>query len=1070
MKTLTKQWLKVFAILTLMLTTSMVVNAKVTVKSGIQHGSVAVDKPNATAGETVTITVTPDEGYYAESSNVTLEKTVDPGSANAPGLRVDGPSVGGDTFNPNGSALATHSEPAQYTFIMPEAPYGVLVDAEFQECILLTAEMFEAIADQNWTGHQITPVPVISTTGTNAGLTADYYDLVYGGNVTQTGYVKIHGKGKFTGTVQLDFNILRPSLYLVGSFNNWDEQATQYKFVEQEDGTFKLEVTGWTANSEFKLVDDNNQWYGPTSGVELGKDQLGVAQALSTESGMNNFKLLGAGDWTFTVSADWKTITVTGTWKYNIIYPENLTNGEITHTPAGPQPAGTEISLFTMPSQGYMTTNLTATNVTTGANIELVGDYNTFTMPESDVRVNVEFVKIPTLTLVYSVDNWAHQYELHFTKDANGNFSLSAPGLPSDVSFILKDENGILYHANENASSDNFNYWIDKDKIGTALDLTTETGKMNFYLPVPGDWEITVPADRLSMTVNGTWKYKVTTDVVENTGGSITASPRFAEAGATITVTVAPEDDYQMDHLTMVTTGDNPTSVDFTDNGDGTFTFTMPESDVYVRVKFIKTPKLTLVRTSNADDDWSSTESIPFTKNENGDWVLPEQTWEAGVAFYLQDENGTKYYYAQSSAENEYYNMPKDKVGQWQNLYTGTPRGQYFKMLVAGKWTITVNEARIALKVEGDWGHLITIEANESLAAHTEVVHAGTDTYVEDNRAAKGERVKVVYTPIGDVITVEVKDADGNTVDYDTEDNSFIMPDSPVTITITATIEEYAIIMTQATGEQGYYMEANVENVAKVRPGTTVTVTVTPNNESDFAVVGLVTDPGVEVTDNGDGTFTFTMPRENIHVSATLEAKLQGVEFTADRHWATYIGKYTLQKPEDVTVYEVTGISNGMVQIVELEYIPDYYPVLLYSETSMSDITTPVIANQDESTDASPLLGSVDGTNIQEGDYVLYNDVFVRVSEDGPLAAHRCYIPSQAVNASTPAGAPRFMSIATPAQGGTITAIEYIDMSDVAGVKYVNMQGITSDKPFSGLNIMVITRTDGTTVTRKVVK
>ncbi len=1070
MKTLTKPWIRAFTLMALMLTTSLVVNAaqKVTVKTGIQHGSVVVDKPNATAGETVTITVTPDEGYYAESSNVTLEKTVDPGSANAPGLRTDGPVVGGDTFNPAGPALATHSEPAQYTFTMPEAPYGVLVDAEFQECIPLTAEMFEAIADQNWTGRQITPVPVISTAGTEAGLTADYYDLVYGGNVTQTGYVKIHGKGKFTGTVQLNFNILRPSLYLVGSFNDWDAQATQYKFVEQENGTFKLEVTGWTANTEFKLVDDKNQWYGPTSSVELGKDQLGVAQALSTESGMNNFKLLGAGDWTFTVSADWTTITVNGTWKYSIILPENVTHGEISYVPNGPQVAGTKITLLTTPESGYQTANLSATNVTTGENIELIDDYS-FIMPESDVRVNVEFVKIPTLTLVYSVDNWAHQYELHFTKDANGNFSLSAPGLPSDVSFILIDENGIQYHANENASSDNFNYWIDKDKIGTALDLTTETGKMNFYLPIPGNWEIIVPADRLSMTVNGTWKYKVTTDVVENTGGSITATPIFAEAGTTITVTVAPEDGYQMDHLTVVTTGDNPTSVDFTDNGDGTFTFTMPESNVYVRVKFIKTPKLTLVRTSNADDDWSSTESIPFTKNENGDWVLPEQTWEAGVAFYLQDENGTKYYYAQSSAENEYYNMPKDKVGQWQNLYTGTPGGQYFKMPVAGKWTITVNEARIALKVEGDWGHLITINADESLNAHTEVVHALTDTYVEDNYAAEGERVKVVYTPIGDVITVEVKDADDNTVDYDTEDNSFIMPDSPVTITITATIEEYAIIMTQGTGEQGYYMAANVENVAKVRPGTTVTVTVTPLNEGDFAVVGLVTDPALDVTDNGDGTYTFVMPRENVRVSATLEAKLQGVEFTADHHWATYVGKYTLQKPEGVTVYDATGISNGIVQIVEIDHIPDYFPVLLYSETPMSNITTPVIENQDESTAASLLLGNVDGTNVQEGDYVLYNDVFVRVSEAGPLAAHRCYIPSQAVS-STPSGAPRILSIGFAEQGGAITAIEGIDMSDVAGVKYVNMQGLTSDKPFSGLNIMVITRTDGTTETRKVVK
>jgi hypothetical protein len=40
----------------------------------------------------------------------------------------------------------------------------------------------------------------------------------------------------------------------------------------------------------------------------------------------------------------------------------------------------------------------------------------------------------------------------------------------------------------------------------------------------------------------------------------------------------------------------------------------------------------------------------------------------------------------------------------------------------------------------------------------------------------------------------------------------------------------------------------------------------------------------------------------------------------------------------------------------------------------------------------------------------------------------------------------------------------------VAGVKYVNMAGMTSDKPFDGVNVVVTTFNDGTTSTAKVIK
>lgn len=54
-------------------------------------------------------------------------------------------------------------------------------------------------------------------------------------------------------------------------------------------------------------------------------------------------------------------------------------------------------------------------------------------------------------------------------------------------------------------------------------------------------------------------------------------------------------------------------------------------------------------------------------------------------------------------------------------------------------------------------------------------------------------------------------------------------------------------------------------------------------------------------------------------------------------------------------------------------------------------------------------------------------------------------------------------------RGDTITGVEGIDASDVASVKYVNLSGMTSDKPFKGVNVVVVTRTDGSTQTTKAV-
>lgn len=287
------------------------------------------------------------------------------------------------------------------------------------------------------------------------------------------------------------------------------------------------------------------------------------------------------------------------------------------------------------------------------------------------------------------------------------------------------------------------------------------------------------------------------------------------------------------------------------------------------------------------------------------------------------------------------------------------------------------------------------------------------------------------------------------------------MPDYDVTIAATFSDVKYEI-----TVGEGVTI-VTPANITEAAAGTEITVSVTPANPADFVGVGITVTPTVEVTENADGTFTFTMPEGNVTINAVLEAILHGVMFDSDanRHWATYFGNYNLTAPEGVEVYTV-GADYALgeeVPVTKITYIPAKVGVLLYYAGDMVDITTPE-CEPDGTTYTSALVGSVEPMTLAAFEnYILYNDIFV-LGEGGTLPAHRCYLPKPAD------GSKMRLMLNRPGEGGVITAIEGIDAENVANVKYVNLAGMTSDKPFSGINIMVITRTDGTVETMKIVK
>ncbi len=70
------------------------------------------------------------------------------------------------------------------------------------------------------------------------------------------------------------------------------------------------------------------------------------------------------------------------------------------------------------------------------------------------------------------------------------------------------------------------------------------------------------------------------------TGGSLTVSPKWAVKGDTVTITVKPDEGYELEKLTVTDSKGNELAL--TDAGGGKYTFTMPGANVKIEVSFRK--------------------------------------------------------------------------------------------------------------------------------------------------------------------------------------------------------------------------------------------------------------------------------------------------------------------------------------------------------------------------------------------------------------------------------------------------------------------------------------------------
>ena len=181
---------------------------------------------------------------------------------------------------------------------------------------------------------------------------------------------------------------------------------------------------------------------------------------------------------------------------------------------------------------------------------------------------------------------------------------------------------------------------------GYMLDAVTVTDGSGNNVTVENN-QFTMPAS--AVTVNATFKtnpkYNITINASEN--GSVSADMETATAGTTVTLTVKPDEGYELDALTI-----NDGAVTAVKGEEGKYTFAMPAGDATVNAAFKVNPKYNI--TINASENGSVSAdmetatagtTVTLTVNPAEGYELDDLSINDGAVTAVKGEEG-KYTFA----------------------------------------------------------------------------------------------------------------------------------------------------------------------------------------------------------------------------------------------------------------------------------------------------------------------------------------------------------------------------------------------------------------------------------------
>ena len=174
----------------------------------------------------------------------------------------------------------------------------------------------------------------------------------------------------------------------------------------------------------------------------------------------------------------------------------------------------------------------------------------------------------------------------------NGTVTVSAQGLWADTEYHLvsvqKSDSVVALKSGSTNGSGIMNLQIPTG--------TLENGTYQVYIfknedgSVAASGSFTVRSSNSSSgsgsSSSGSSDRSYTVSIPSTKNGDVSVTPKNASKGDTVTVTVKPDNGYELGTISVKDTSGN--TVKITDKGDGTYTFTMPGSKVTISAEFVE--------------------------------------------------------------------------------------------------------------------------------------------------------------------------------------------------------------------------------------------------------------------------------------------------------------------------------------------------------------------------------------------------------------------------------------------------------------------------------------------------
>jgi hypothetical protein len=520
---------------------------------------------------------------------------------------------------------------------------------------------------------------------------------------------------------------------------------------------------------------------------------------------------------------------------------------------------------------------------------------------------------------VYNVPNY---YDIHTVVTPEGAATITVE------SSEMAGETVNFTVSNPNTGFENYTLY--------AVTVTNETTGEVTTLPISGsgNYSFTMPESAVTITADFRTLNNVTATWTPFDGGEVTIQPgdvgTYFHNGETVTFTVTTNSGYEITSVSITSGG---SAVNYSDNGDGTYTFTMPENSAAINVVFTQP-----IQYYTAETHWNPQEGGCIWLNGSNEFNQVVSFTEGSTVEFTVDTdphyrltevvvtNTTTYAelcYPEPDANNVYtFEMPAQNV--------------YIMALFEPLFDITK-------QVTPDGAGVIT-------APESSIYNETVNFSVVPNPGYILNSVTV--TKDGNHQTVTVTDNGGGNY-------SFTMPEADVTVA--ADFTRVYDINTVCNPPEGGSIGVVGDADSSVSGGE---IEFNVNINEGYALSSVVvTDATGETVDcnYNNGTYSFTMPESDVTITATFGVGYHVVtlvdpEYSAqcNVYWSAYPDRNIFAENTPMTVEvmpelgyvvdRITLTNNTTEQVAELSLDPNN-PNMTNFVMPNSDVTVTVYLN-----------------------------------------------------------------------------------------------------------------------------